>query len=619
MPTTPVRPDAGAAHDEREWLRVTLSCIGDAVITTDATGHVTLLNPVAQSLTGWTQDEALGHPLENVFTSVSEEGRMPLESPSVRAFRAGVVSASHSLLVAKDGTERVVEDSAAPIRNAAGEVGGVVLVFRDVTRRRQRERAAHAALAYAEGIIATLREPFVVLDQSFRVQTANDAFYRTFHVSRTETEKRSLFELDNGQWGHPRLRKVLDEMLADHNAVEDFEVEHAFPTIGQRVVLLNARSIPAQENGPVLILLAIEDVTDRRRAETSRRLEDSAWRKSEVQYRRLFESARDGILILDETTGRIIDANPFMSELLGYDHSHFLGKELWEIGLFHDISANQAAFRELQANGYIRYEHLPLETRDKRKVDVEFVSNCYEADGRRVLQCNIRDCSDRFRLEQAVKASLEEKEVLLKEVHHRVKNNLQVISSLLHLQSEHTQDESSIRIFRKTQDRVRSMALVHERLYRSHDIAHVDFTDYIESLAHHLFKSQQTDTDRIKLAVDVQGVRLPIDAAVPVGLLLNELISNCLKHAFVGHESGHIRIDLRPFNGGEFLLSVSDDGVGLPAAIVPQSATTFGMELIADLVDQLHGRLQVSRDGGTTFRILFPKRKASSAQREDHP
>ena len=232
---------------------------------------------------------------------------------------------------------------------------------------------------------------------------------------------------------------------------------------------LHARRIDSHsETGSSdLILLAIEDVTEVWRTKENARHEDTAWRKSEVQYRRLFESARDGILILDERSGEIIDANPFMCELLGFDLAYFMSKELWEIGLFADIAANQAAFRDLQAKGYIRYDHLPLETRDKRRVDVEVVANTYEAGGQVVIQCNIRDCSERFRLEKEIRTSLEEKEVLLKEVHHRVKNNLQVISSLLHLQSHHTPDPASVRMFREAQNRVRSMALVHERLYRS--------------------------------------------------------------------------------------------------------------------------------------------------------
>lgn len=216
------------------------------------------------------------------------------------------------------------------------------------------------------------------------------------------------------------------------------------------------------------------------------------------------------------------------------------------------------------------------------------------------------DITERKQAEKAIRAALQERETLLKEVHHRVKNNLQVISSLLHMQSLHTPDKASVELFRESQHRVRSMALVHERLYRSPDMVRVDFTDYIESLANYLFRSYHVETDRIRLEVNVQGIRLPINAAVPCGLLVNELISNCLKHAFQGRDRGSIRVELVPVTEAEALLSVSDDGVGLPPSIIPESAETFGMQLIVALVDQLHGRLEVCRQGGTTMRIIFP-------------
>ena len=235
-----------------------------------------------------------------------------------------------------------------------------------------------------------------------------------------------------------------------------------------------------------------------------------------------------------------------------------------------------------------------------------------------MIQCNIRDCSERFRLEQAIRDSLEEKDVLLKEVHHRVKNNLQVISSLLHLQSQHSQDRSSIEMFRQSQDRVRAMAMVHERLYRSKDLAQVDFSNYIETLATHLFGAHRVDTDRIHLAVDVHGLKLPIDAAIPCGLLLNELISNCLKHAFRGRDRGEIRIEMLADSADGIQLIVSDDGVGLPPSIEPQAAESFGMQLIADLVEQLHSRITIARDAGTAVRIVFPTRDARHAQSRNH-
>ena len=183
--TDPSPASKEALHFQPEWCRVTLASIGDAVITTDIEGRVTFLNPVAQSLTGWTLEEAAGQPLDSVFRIINEESRQPVESPTVRALREGVVVglANHSLLIAKDGTERPIDDSAAPIRNDKGEVAGVVLVFRDISERRRQEQQVQDALTYADNIIATLREPFVVLDKTLRVQTANRAFYQTFHAA----------------------------------------------------------------------------------------------------------------------------------------------------------------------------------------------------------------------------------------------------------------------------------------------------------------------------------------------------------------------------------------------------------------------------------------------------
>ena len=150
-----------ALYEQQQWLQVTLSSIGDAVITTDAKGLVNFLNPVAETLTGWRQDEAVGTPLDTVFKIVNEETRETVENPATRALREGLVVglANHTLLIAKDQTERPIDDSAAPIRNAKGEVAGVVLVFRDITERREQEQAIQDSLNYCESIIATLREP----------------------------------------------------------------------------------------------------------------------------------------------------------------------------------------------------------------------------------------------------------------------------------------------------------------------------------------------------------------------------------------------------------------------------------------------------------------------------
>ncbi|MGE3779774.1 MAG: ATP-binding protein [Pirellulaceae bacterium] len=250
-------------NDQAEWLRVTLSSIGDAIITTDCEGRVTFLNPIAESLTGWTLPEAVGQSLHSVIGIINEDARQPVEVPTVQSLREGrtLKLPSHSLLTAKDGTERPISDSAALIRNDQGKVAGLVLVFRDITGRRITERALEKSLAYANDIIATLREPFLVLDHDLRIKTANRSFYTTFHVSMEETENRLVYDLGNGQWDIPGLRELLDGVLSENKSIHDFEVEHTFPTLGRRTMLLNARPFPPASKHPELILLAVEDAS----------------------------------------------------------------------------------------------------------------------------------------------------------------------------------------------------------------------------------------------------------------------------------------------------------------------------------------------------------------------
>jgi PAS domain S-box-containing protein len=231
------------------------------------------------------------------------------------------------------------------------------------------------------------------------------------------------------------------------------------------------------------------------------------------------------------------------------------------------------------------------------------------------------EIAERMRVEKQITASLKEKEMLLKEIHHRVKNNLQIISSLLKLQSKGIQDAAALELFKESQSRVRSMALIHEKLYRSGDLANVDFAEYVQNLAASLVRSYRADSVPTVLRTDIQGVRLGIDAAVPCGLVINELITNALKYAFppgwhspiqtsaTGESNGQmaeIRVELRRSADHQLTLIVADNGVGFPAGLDFRDTESLGMRLVNTLVDQLDGTLELSRNAGTEFKIMFP-------------
>ncbi len=207
-------------------------------------------------------------------------------------------------------------------------------------------------------------------------------------------------------------------------------------------------------------------------------------------------------------------------------------------------------------------------------------------------------------------ASLKEKEVLLREIHHRVKNNMQVISSLLKLQSRNVKDKQQIEMLKESQNRIKAMALIHEKLYRSKDLANIDFNDYIKNLINDLFLSYKVSTGKVALKMNIETVSFGIDTAIPCGLIVNELVSNSLKYAFPEGKDGEIKISLRTLEEGDIELIVSDDGIGVPKDLDFRNTESLGLRLITNLTEkQLQGKVELNRNKGTEFQIKFKEAK----------
>ncbi len=241
--------------------------------------------------------------------------------------------------------------------------------------------------------------------------------------------------------------------------------------------------------------------------------------------------------------------------------------------------------------------------------DVSYVLVADEAQLRGMVAVRrLREYVDHAMREQAkaaLKAALHEKEILLREVHHRVKNNLQIVSSLLSLQASYIQDAHIHEMFLESQSRVQSMTLIHEALFQSEDMGHIDFGEYVRALTRQLFQSYGIQAERITLQICAEAISLHINKAIPCGLILNELVSNALKHAFPAGRSGHLAIQLRANAGQRVSLIVRDNGIGIPAGLDFRSTESLGMQLVCMLADQLEGTLVLDREGGTTFTLTF--------------
>jgi len=629
--TAKPKQDAEALHEQREWLRVTLSSIGDAVITTDTKGSITYLNPVAVSLTGWTQEEAAGIPLELVFKIINEETRQTVENPATRALREGLVMglANHTLLIAKDGTERAIDDSAAPIRNANGEVAGVVLVFRDVTDRREAERALRESEERFRLLVEGAEDYAIfMLDPKGNITSWNPGAERIKGYSAEEIIGQHFscfYPPEKVEAGHPDQEL---EVAAAKGRFEDegWRLRKDGSRFWANVIITALRD----ERGK---LKGFSKIT-RDRTEDLRK--DSQIRDSEVRFRRLFETAKDGILILDSDNGKITDANPYISELLGYSTHELIGKELWQIGLFQDIEASQAAFQQLQQEGYIRYHDLPLETKSGRKAEVEFISNVYNVDHHAVIQCNIRDITERRQLERA-EAQAEaladlhrRKDEFLAMLSHELRNPLAAITNavqILDLQKdEHPLQEKAKTIIRRQAANL--VVLVNDLLEVSR-ILGGRIQLHQEDLDARGIVQQAVETARplidqnkheLTVSLPTEPTWLHADA-----LRLEEVIVNLLNNAVkYTPEGGHIWLSLQQ-EGDRIVLRIRDTGVGIVPDSLPHMFELFtqaprsldrsqgglgvGLAVVRKLVEMHGGTVEAQSAGpgkGSEFIVRLP-------------
>jgi formate hydrogenlyase transcriptional activator len=385
---------------------------------------------------------------------------------------------------------------------------------------------------YAESIVETIREPLIVLTPDLKVISANHSFYGTFQVTPEETEGRFVYSLGDHAWDIPSLRQLLEEIISQNAHFNGFKVEHEFPMIGRRTMILNARRIYQEGKGTDRILLAIEDITEQKESE-------EALKVSETRYRRLFETAQDGILILESETGRITDVNPFLIEMLGYAYEEFLGKQLWEIGPVKNIKTAKAAFLELQSKGYVRHDDLPLETKDGRLIAVEFVSNVYLVNHQKVIQCNIRNITERKRIAEALQQARNELEQRVEERTIELRTALSEIKTLKdQLEAENIYFRQEIKAKHQLDHILGQSDGLKYVLYRAEQVAPTNATVLILG---------ETGTGKELIAAAIHNLSPRKDrplitvncAALPANLIESELFGR-EKGAFTGADSRQI-------------------------------------------------------------------------------
>ncbi len=471
-------------------------------------------------------------------------------------------------------------------------------MFMDITDRKEAEKALKQSEETFRALIFNSTDLIRILDKDGFIVFDSPSSERILGYPKGFFIGKSPLEFIN-----PEDRDRVDADLNDVYLKQNPGTPTEF-----RILKANGEYLPVETvSQNMMDVPGIEGIVVTTHPIGERKIMEDALRDSEEKYRTLFNSDPD-YTVLVGLDGVILDVNSATIDFTGLSKEELIGSNFAELYMFsaedetlqlenftqvietQEVQTFQCKiFNKEGEYSWIESKLVPLEKEDKIHSILVIAT----------------DVTDRKKATDKLESSLKEKEVLLKEIHHRVKNNMQIISSLLNLQTQHVyDDEIIIDVLKESQNRVKSMAMIHEKLYQSKDFTNIKFKDYIERLVSELFYSYNINRDQIKQLLDVDDVLLNIETAVPCGLIISELVSNSLKHAFPSGRKGELKVSLR-LQDDEYHLSISDDGVGFPEDLDYKNTESLGLQLVNSLVGQIDGNIQLDKSKGTEFKINF--------------
>lgn len=571
------------ASEER--FRLLVSCLQDyAIFMLDADGRVSSWNTGAQRIKGYSSEDIIDRHFSIFY--IPEDVVKGLPDQELELSRIDGRFESEGWRVRKDGSRFRAHVVVTPLKDESGAVRGYAKVTRDVSAYQQFEERFRR-------VVESAPNAMVMINPAGSIEMVNTQAEQMFGYTRTEMLGKPVEILVPEQLRrhHPGLRENFfkapqsrpmgagRDLFGRRKDGSEFPIE-----IG-----LN----PIETDQGAMVLSAIVDISTRK--------------KLEERFRRVVESAPNAMVMINRF-GTIEMVNAQAEQMFGYTRAEMLG-ELVEMLVperfrHHHPGMRTGFFDAPKSRPMGAGRDLFGRRKDGSEIPIEIGLNPIETDDGPMVLSAIVDISDRKQKEMHVRAALQEKELLLGEIHHRVKNNLQIVDSLLDMQALRSDDPQVQEILRDSQNRVRSMALIHQTLYQSHDFARVDFSSIIDSLVPTLVTSYGINADRVSVEIVADSVHLPINFAIPCGLIINELVTNSLKHAFPDGREGKISLKLHPISDGCVELVVGDDGVGISQHLDFERSETLGLQIVQLLTSQVKGSLEIERNP-TTFTLTF--------------
>ena len=466
---------------------------------------------------------------------------------------------------------------------------------REFIERTKAEKELRHSKQYARSIIDCSLDMIVATDINYNINEFNAAAETTFGYKKKEVLGKQISILFSDE----RERdKVLDQINIGKSLVNEVINRKKDGTL---FVSFLSASLLINDRGETVGAMGVSrDITAIKKTEEELRL-------SEERHRAIYDQAYIGIARIAKM-GRFLLVNERLCSMLDFSAEELYKKTFYELAVQEEVEEGLVDWDRLLSGNIPNFSREQTYVRKdgnllRVNVTVSLVRDAN--DNPNYFVAVFEDITERKEYERQLEDSIKEKEVLLKEVHHRVKNNMQVISSILNLQSSYVKDETALSILRESQDRIRSMSFVHESLYQSDTLSEVNFSEYIENIARNLFHSYGRPEGGISLEFDLEEINLNLDTSIPCGLIINEVVSNSLKYAFEGRERGRILIGFSRLSDGRLKLVVDDNGIGLPNNFDVENSESLGLQLVTTLITQIGGELDIQVKEGTTFSIVF--------------